>query len=180
MDQVRRNSMTPAHVAPLIAKGIQLKEKVVLAIEKDRSVWVVDPIRRGIKVNLWLPGRRRKCPCWSGRRLLCETSHRKNEYCCDETNESGLCRRAEWEIRVHASILLAPKRYHSVQAIRCQSTHSAMPPSLPERAAFRLVTEAVRLIEAAPSIDIERDILPFMEFKPLIEDVKSMPLSVFS
>jgi acyl CoA:acetate/3-ketoacid CoA transferase len=38
----------------------------------------------------------------------------------------------------------------------------------------------MRLIEVAPGIDIERDILPFMDFKPLIGAVETMPLSAFA
>jgi len=49
-----------------------------------------------------------------------------------------------------------------------------------ERAVFRLDDEGIRLIEVAPGIDIDRDILPYMEFKPLIGNVKPMPTSVFS
>lgn len=49
-----------------------------------------------------------------------------------------------------------------------------------ERAVFRLDADGVRLIEIAPGMDIERDILPYMEFKPLIGSVEPMPLSVFS
>jgi acyl CoA:acetate/3-ketoacid CoA transferase len=49
-----------------------------------------------------------------------------------------------------------------------------------ERAVFRLDSEGVRLIEVAPGIDIERDILPYMDFKPLIGEVTTMHPSVFS
>jgi Mn-dependent DtxR family transcriptional regulator len=35
--------VTPAHVAPLVAEGVVLEEKMVLAIEKDGAVGVVDP-----------------------------------------------------------------------------------------------------------------------------------------
>jgi propionate CoA-transferase len=36
------------------------------------------------------------------------------------------------------------------------------------------------LIEVAPGIDIGRDILPYMDFKPLIDEVATMDISVFS
>jgi propionate CoA-transferase len=49
-----------------------------------------------------------------------------------------------------------------------------------ERAVFRLDAEGSRLMEVAPGIDIERDILPYMGFKPLLGDVGAMPLSAFS
>jgi propionate CoA-transferase len=43
-----------------------------------------------------------------------------------------------------------------------------------ERCVFRLCAEGLELIEIAPGIDIERDILPFMDFKPVIRG--SVPL----
>jgi acyl CoA:acetate/3-ketoacid CoA transferase len=49
-----------------------------------------------------------------------------------------------------------------------------------ERAVFRLDADGVRLIEVAPGIDIGRDILPYMDFKPLIDEVATMDISVFS
>jgi acyl CoA:acetate/3-ketoacid CoA transferase len=47
-----------------------------------------------------------------------------------------------------------------------------------ERAVFRLVAGGLQLIEIAPGIEIERDILPWMEFKPLIGEVATMPEAV--
>jgi len=50
-----------------------------------------------------------------------------------------------------------------------------------ERAVFELRQEGFTLIEVAPGIDIEKDILPQMEFKPLIaKDLKTMDPRIFS
>jgi acyl CoA:acetate/3-ketoacid CoA transferase len=48
-----------------------------------------------------------------------------------------------------------------------------------ERAVFRLVPGGLELIEIGPGIDIDRDILPYMEFRPLVASVGTMPISVF-
>jgi propionate CoA-transferase len=44
---------------------------------------------------------------------------------------------------------------------------------------FRLTSEGLELIEVAPGIEIERDVLPHMEFQPRISAVGTMPLGVF-
>ena len=49
-----------------------------------------------------------------------------------------------------------------------------------ERAVFRLIAEGLELIEIAPGIEIERDILPFMDFCPVISSVARMPRSIFA
>jgi propionate CoA-transferase len=43
-----------------------------------------------------------------------------------------------------------------------------------ERCVFRLCEQGLELIEVAPGVDIERDILPFMDFKPVVN--KPVPL----
>jgi propionate CoA-transferase len=48
-----------------------------------------------------------------------------------------------------------------------------------ERAVFRLDADGLRLVEVAPGIEIERDILPYMEFRPRIGPVETMPAPVF-
>lgn len=49
-----------------------------------------------------------------------------------------------------------------------------------ERAVFELTPEGLELIELAPGVDIERDILPHMGFTPIIRDVRPMPAHVFT
>ena len=49
-----------------------------------------------------------------------------------------------------------------------------------DRCVFRLTKEGLKLIEVAPGIDIETQILPYMEFKPIIgDDVKEMDPKIF-
>lgn len=48
-----------------------------------------------------------------------------------------------------------------------------------ERAVFQLTQEGLELIEIAPGIDLEKDILQLMEFKPIVKDVKPMPQEIF-
>ena len=45
-----------------------------------------------------------------------------------------------------------------------------------ERAVFRLGQRGVELIEIAPGIDLEKDVLGQMDFRPVVGDVRSMPL----
>lgn len=50
-----------------------------------------------------------------------------------------------------------------------------------ERAVFKLTQKGIMLIEVAPGIDIEKDILAYMEFTPLMaEEVKIMDKRIFS
>lgn len=48
-----------------------------------------------------------------------------------------------------------------------------------ERAVFRLATAGWELVEIAPGMDVERDILAHMEFRPIVRDVKWMPSHCF-
>jgi propionate CoA-transferase len=49
-----------------------------------------------------------------------------------------------------------------------------------ERCVFRLVPEGLELMEVAPGIDIERDILALMGFRPIVRSPKAMDASLFS
>ncbi len=48
-----------------------------------------------------------------------------------------------------------------------------------ERAVFKLTPDGIELTEVAPGIDIEKDILAHMGFKPIIKDVKLMDARLF-
>ena len=48
-----------------------------------------------------------------------------------------------------------------------------------ERAVFRLDPEGLTLIEIAPGVDIERDVIAHMGFRPRVGDVRTMPDAVF-
>lgn len=50
-----------------------------------------------------------------------------------------------------------------------------------ERAVFKLEKEGMTLIEYAPGVDVEKDILPYMEFTPIISpDLKEMDPAIFT
>ncbi|NKL38350.1 acyl CoA:acetate/3-ketoacid CoA transferase [Rhizobium leguminosarum bv. viciae] len=49
-----------------------------------------------------------------------------------------------------------------------------------ERCVFSLIPEGLELIEVAPGIDIERDILAHMEFLPIIREAREMPAVIFT
>ena len=48
-----------------------------------------------------------------------------------------------------------------------------------ERCVFRRVADGIELIEVAPGIDIDRDILAHMEFRPIIRDPQPMDARIF-
>jgi len=49
-----------------------------------------------------------------------------------------------------------------------------------ERAVFELTAEGVVLREIAPGIDLEKDVLAQMDFRPIIKDIKLMDASLFA
>lgn len=50
-----------------------------------------------------------------------------------------------------------------------------------ERCVFHLAEEGIELIEIAPGLSVEKDILPFMDFKPIIsKDLKTMDMRLFT
>jgi propionate CoA-transferase len=48
-----------------------------------------------------------------------------------------------------------------------------------ERAVFKLTPQGLELIEIAPGVDLEKDVLQQMEFKPIINNVREMPRELF-
>ncbi|WP_395399594.1 acyl CoA:acetate/3-ketoacid CoA transferase [Pseudoduganella sp. UC29_106] len=48
-----------------------------------------------------------------------------------------------------------------------------------ERAVFRLTPDGLELTEVAPGVDIERDVLAHMDFKPIMRDVQRMDEGLF-
>jgi len=48
-----------------------------------------------------------------------------------------------------------------------------------ERCVFRLLPEGLELVEAAPGVDVERDILAHMKFRPIVRHVRSMDPRIF-
>jgi propionate CoA-transferase len=48
-----------------------------------------------------------------------------------------------------------------------------------ERAVFKLRAEGLELVEIAPGIDLERDVLAHMDFAPIVRDVQTMDPALF-
>lgn len=48
-----------------------------------------------------------------------------------------------------------------------------------ERAVFKLTPEGVELTEIAPGVDLQKDVLDQMDFKPIVKDVKTMDGRIF-
>src|SRR5689334_21569356 len=53
MQQVRANGMSPAHVAPLIAKGIELEEKMIFPMKINEPIGIVRPVLARREVHFW-------------------------------------------------------------------------------------------------------------------------------
>ena len=49
-----------------------------------------------------------------------------------------------------------------------------------ERCVFKLTSEGLELIEVAPGIDIVRDILALMGFRPIVRSPKAMDATLFN
>jgi propionate CoA-transferase len=49
-----------------------------------------------------------------------------------------------------------------------------------ERAVFRLTGEGIELIEMAPGIDVQRQVLDLMDFRPTVRQVELMPAHLFA
>ena len=49
-----------------------------------------------------------------------------------------------------------------------------------ERAVFKLTVAGLELIEMAPGVDLQRDILAHMEFAPIVQNVKAMDRGIFN
>ena len=49
-----------------------------------------------------------------------------------------------------------------------------------ERAVFKLTTESIELIEIAPGVDLEKDVLAMMDFTPImVEPIKTYDANIF-
>lgn len=48
-----------------------------------------------------------------------------------------------------------------------------------ERAVFKLTSHGLQLMEVAPGIDVQRDVLAAMPFRPIVENVATMPMQSF-
>lgn len=48
-----------------------------------------------------------------------------------------------------------------------------------ERAVFKLRAEGLELVEIAPGVDLQRDLLDHMDFAPIVRNVKTMDPALF-
>lgn len=44
MEQISTDGMSPAHVSPFAAHGVELKEEVVLTVKEDEPIGIVSPV----------------------------------------------------------------------------------------------------------------------------------------
>jgi propionate CoA-transferase len=61
-----------------------------------------------------------------------------------------------------------------------QRTHGHVSGTVTERCVFQLAEEGLELIEVAPGVDIEKDILAHMPFPVMREVVRTMHSRIFS
>ena len=93
MDQVGRYCMSPAHVAPLVTKGVELEEQMVSAIEEDWPIGIVDPVGRRGEVELRFPAGLGYSSWRSGCGLLRACSHGGNQ----RQRQEKSYRKMKWE-----------------------------------------------------------------------------------
>ena len=73
-----------------------------------------------------------------------------------------------------------PKVCHFTTDPRARNSESALHHTLTERAVFKLIDKKMTLIEIAPGLDLQRDVLDQMGFVPAIsENLKEMDPRIF-
>jgi hypothetical protein len=56
VQKIFADSMSPAHVTPLVTEGVVLKKEVVFAVEEDETVGIIGPVFAGREVHLRTEG----------------------------------------------------------------------------------------------------------------------------
>src|SRR5579871_5911361 len=56
MNQVGTHGVSPTHMTPAVAEGVELEEKMILAFEIDQTVRIVGPVSGRRKVELGTKG----------------------------------------------------------------------------------------------------------------------------
>lgn len=77
----------------------------------------------------------------------------------------------------------APKFIEQVEQVTFNGPDAALRGQqvlfITERAVFRLTPEGLELTEVAPGVDVERDVLAHMRFKPIMRNVRPMDAALF-